>query len=112
MFSIFISENVTNRFTLERIHQNLTVQKKRLTENRVEIEPHLYDNYLKKRETWHKKAPRATSLLTNSLFPGTWYFKSIDDKYRRSYERTKLSSEIFNSKDVNVYLSNELTTVL
>jgi hypothetical protein len=111
MFSVIVSENATNRFSLEKIHQNLGKQKLQLAENRVEIEPQLYDKYLNQRETWHKKAPRSTSLLPGSLFPGTWYFKSIDEKYRRSYERTELSSKAFNGRDVREYLINELNNI-
>jgi len=111
MFSVIVSENARNRFSLEKIHQNLGKQKLQLVENRVEIEPQLYDKYLYQRETWHKKAPRSTNLLPDSLFPGTWYFKSIDEKYRRSYERTELSSKAFNSRDVREYLINELNNI-
>lgn len=108
MFSLFVSENVAHHFTLDKIHSNLSKQKRTLTEHRVEIEPELYDNYLKQREVSHKKAPRQSSLCPSSLFPGTWFFKSIDEKYRRVYERSAVTNERFDSEKVGHYLSKEL----
>lgn len=90
MFSIYISENSTNsRFSLEQIHANLCKQRTKLTEQRIEIEPVLYDKYLQKQELQHNQPARESTLNTLPLYPGTWYLKSIDDKYRRFYERKK-----------------------
>lgn len=107
MFSLLICDNSSQRFSLSTIHQNLTRQKKNLTEHRVEVAPALYDRYLQQREILHKKAPRESCLNENSLFPGTWYFQSIDEKYRRNYERRSVS-EPFNATTVQEYLVAEM----
>jgi hydroxymethylglutaryl-CoA synthase len=113
MFSIFISENNNSkRFPLERIHANLCSQKTKLTDQRIEIEPVLYDKYLQKQELQHNQASRQSSLNTLSLYPGSWYLKSIDDKYRRFYERKPpqngTNQEAFNTKQIGAYLAEEL----
>lgn len=114
MFSIYISGNSTNsRFSLEQIHANLCKQKTKLSEQRIEIEPVLYDKYLQKQELQHNQPERQSTLNTLPLYPGTWYLKSIDDKYRRFYERKPASSatnqETFNSNQISAYLTEELS---
>lgn len=105
-----INENQHQRFTLEHIHQNLNRKKSELTKNRIEIEPNLYDKYLNHREHIHKKAPRESSLKPSSLYPGSWYLKSIDEKYRRVYDRAPANAQ-FNSENTKKYLIDELTRI-
>lgn len=112
MFSLTILENANHRFTLEKIHQNLMKQKIKLTENRIEIDPVLYDKYLKQREISHKTVPRESNLNQTSLYPGTWYLKSIDDKYRRSYERVSVDEhDSFKASEARTYLIDELAKI-
>jgi hypothetical protein len=113
MFSMIITENNSQKFTLEKIHQNLNLQKTRLTDNRIEIDPILYDKYLNQREFIHKKAPRQSNLNPDSLYPGTWYLKSIDEKYRRVYEKTASSNSnnIFINTKIEQYLIEELSRI-
>lgn len=114
MFSIYISGNSTHsRFSLEQIHANLCKQKTKLSEQRIEIEPVLYDKYLQKQELQHNQPSRQSTLNTLPLYPGTWYLKSIDDKYRRFYERkpahSSANQEAFNSNQISAYLNEELS---
>jgi len=111
MFSIMITENSSQRFTFEKIHQNLADKKQRLAEQRIEIEPSLYDVYLKQREITHKKAPRTSHFSPSALYPGSWYLKAIDDKYRRFYERTdkQISNNVSSTAD---YLNKELSSLV
>lgn len=82
-----IGQDKCERFTLSRILENLGEQKKNLLENRIEIEPALYDAYLNQREKTHKKPGRHTQFAQNLLFSGTWSLLHVDDKYRRTYDR-------------------------
>lgn len=87
MFSLVVTENENKRFTLENLLDTLKKQKLKLNENRVEVEPEQYDNYLKQREITNKKVPRESMFDPRALYPGTWYLKSIDECYRRVYDR-------------------------
>lgn len=109
MFSVVISENADQRFTLEQVHQNLSQQKNILIENRVEIEPSLYDSYLNKRESNHNLVPHESNLKPSCLYPGSWYLKSIDKNYRRFYERNTTEENSFKINYVQSYLNEELS---
>ena len=111
MFSIIVTEDSSQRFTLEKIHHNLADKKQRLAEQRIEIEPALYDVYLKQREITHKKAPRKSHFSPSALYPGSWYLQSIDDKYRRFYARTdkQVTSNVSSIAD---YLNKELSSLV
>lgn len=97
------------RFSLDNIIRLLGAQKHRLEHERIEIAPALYDKYLKERELTNKKVPRESKFSVDSLYPGTWYLKSIDEKYRRVYDRVSPST----SGHFDVHLaSNTLKTQL
>ena len=108
MFSLTVTDTSNERFTLNRILNNLNEQKTRLLENRVEIEPRLYDAYLQEREVMHKKAPRESKFEKNTLYEGTWHLKSIDANYRRLYDRTS-DENCFDKEKVLTYLNEELS---
>lgn len=108
MFSLTVTDTSNERFTLNRILNNLNEQKTRLLENRVEIEPRLYDAYLQEREVMHKKAPRESKFEKNTLYEGTWHLKSIDANYRRIYGRTS-DENCFDKEKVLTYLNEELS---
>ena len=114
MFSILVNEEAgknlkDQRFTLNNILNILTLSKNNLTQNRIEIQPELYDSYLNVREINHKKPSREPFFSLNSLYPGTWYLKSIDENYRRFYERKSTSNELFDLKIAHEMLKNQLT---
>lgn len=112
MFSIMISENTNQRFSLENILTNLNKQRNKLIENRIEIDPVLYDKFLKQNELIHNKASRQSNINPNSLYPGTWYLNSIDEKYRRFYERTPVDSQsTFDSNKSQIHLIDELSKI-
>jgi hypothetical protein len=114
MFSILVNDeiredSISQRFTLNNILNTLNQQKKILTQNRIEIQPELYDSYLNVREISHKKPSREPVFSSNSLYPGTWYLKSIDENYRRYYERKTASNESFDLKSAHEMLNNQLS---
>lgn len=108
MFSLIVTETSNERFTLNFILKNLSEQKTKLLENRVEIEPHLYDAYLQQREVMHKKVPREAQFKQNTLYEGTWNLKNIDANYRRFYERTS-NKDCFDKEKVLTCLNEELS---
>ena len=112
MFSLLVKDSsVHSRFNLETILTTLNEQKVRLAENRVEIEPDMYDAYLQQREHTHKQAPRDAKFGQATLYPGTWFLKSVDEKYRRVYDK-KLSEkhgEKFDSNATATHLNQMLS---
>jgi hypothetical protein len=110
MFSLLINETENDRFNLNKILNNLAEQKQRLLEDRIEIEPHLYDAYLNEREINHKKVPHTSKFSQNTLYTGTYHLKNIDQNYRRSYERST-EKDIFEKQKVSDYLNNELSKI-
>lgn len=112
MFSILVkdSDETNQRFTLDNILNVLNERKSRLSNNRVEIEPDLYDLYLQQREIDNKKVPREAQFSPKTLYPGTWYLKSVDDKYRRVYDRVESNFE-FNYEQARQTLYNQLSNL-
>jgi hydroxymethylglutaryl-CoA synthase len=110
MFSLTINnaESPASRFNLDRIVTTLDARKKHMLETRVEIEPALYDSYLKNREVNNKKVPRETSSTTKSLLPGSWYLMSIDAQYRRQYER-KSPNDLYDHNSAKEIVTEELS---
>ena len=111
MYSLKIVENSDEKFTLEKIMDNLKEQERRLLEERVEIEPRLYDAYLKQREITNKKVPREPQSSAESLYPGTWYLKSIDASYRRLYARRD-QAQPFDQKLAAQLINQNLSLIL
>ena len=114
MFSLKVtSKNVNSRFSLENLLRILNDQKCKLTESRIEIEPDMYDAYLHQRELIHKQAPREAKFDQFSLYPGTWYFKSIDEKYRRAYDKKPSENNVqtkFDSSCIAIHLNKQMST--
>lgn len=97
MFSLVINNTApsTHRFSLANIVSVLSSRQATMLQGRVEIDPSVYDSYLQKREKTNKQVPRtphAQMQPDQVLYPGTWYLKSVDDKYRRLYARVPLVS--------------------
>ena len=113
MFSLIVRQQENARFGLASIVKSLNAQKTRMLENRVEIEPALYDSYLRQREQTNKQVPRETKFSPQALYAGTWYLKSIDANYRRLYERASSTSNnrVFDSNFVKQILNEELSKV-
>lgn len=57
--------------------------------NRRQVKPIDFSKIMEIREENHNKAPYNPIGNIDWLLPGTWYLKSIDDKYRRTYEQVK-----------------------
>ena len=116
MFSLTIrnhsdcSADRPSRFSLEKILNTLKSQKQNLQDKRVEIEPILYDRYLKHRELINKKVPRESKLDIKSLYPGTWYLKSIDEHFRRVYDRVSTTAD-FDPTQAREVLRKELSSL-
>lgn len=89
MFSFKCSKatngSLTKRFTIERMAKTLNL-KSRL-ENRLKRTPEDFNLYMDLRSQFHGKTNVKPRQSIDSLFPGTYYLVSIDDKYRRSYAR-------------------------
>jgi hydroxymethylglutaryl-CoA synthase len=112
MFSLLVNDtNVNSRFKLENILNTLNEQKTKLAESRIEIEPDMYDAYLQQREITHKQAPREAKFNETTLYPGTWYLKSIDEKYRRAYDKkmNDKNGENFNANTSATHLNQQLS---
>uniref|UniRef100_A0A336M0B0 Hydroxymethylglutaryl-CoA synthase n=1 Tax=Culicoides sonorensis TaxID=179676 RepID=A0A336M0B0_CULSO len=60
---------------------------KPLLESRVKVDPTEFTRLMEIREKNNHAAPYEPSGDVASLFPGTYYLKSVDDKHRRVYER-------------------------
>jgi hydroxymethylglutaryl-CoA synthase len=121
MFSLVINNNKSDsqRFNLTQIISTLQQRREHMLESRVEIEPSLYDAYLRHREVNNKKVPREadSDVSAKSLLPGTWFLKSIDASYRRQYERTPLlidsdTNSAFDHKRAKEVLVDELARFL
>jgi len=55
--------------------------------HRTKLSPAQFEATLSRREQVHSAAPFAPAPQPN-LFPGTYYLANVDDKYRRTYERS------------------------
>ncbi|KAK6024525.1 putative hydroxymethylglutaryl-CoA synthase [Ostertagia ostertagi] len=89
MFSAKICDRTDNRLSrMQAVCHNAI---SRLDE-RLECTPEIYSEAMKMREIFLASevpvTPKAngTGPSSTSLFPGTYYLKSLDEKYRRSYE--------------------------
>ena len=65
-------------------------------ENREEVHPGELDMALDTRARMHGAGAPYTPVYPTAgrLFPGTYYLKEIDDKWRRIYERVPLDAEM------------------
>lgn len=88
MFSLRVNANEPQRDSqLGLIVDTLRQHRDNLEHKRVQVEPDLYDRYLRERELTNKKVPRTAQFTTDCLRPGTWYLTTVDERYRRSYAR-------------------------
>ncbi|KAF0853033.1 mitochondrial ketone body formation hydroxymethylglutaryl-CoA synthase [Andalucia godoyi] len=85
MFSVRFrdSEDAVGKVTDMRIRLDIA---SRLAA-RHKVDPVEYNGILKSKELKYGKPNTAPSGPTDTLFPGTYYLTSIDDMWRRSYER-------------------------
>nr|CAB3253523.1 hydroxymethylglutaryl-CoA synthase 1 [Phallusia mammillata] len=96
MFSMRVVED-TSQFTFHRLVSGLLDVQARLDERKC-LDPAEFTDVLARREKAHAKADYAPSAPSDRLFPGTFYLRRVDDKFRRTYERTPLKTEDRNSK--------------
>lgn len=87
MYSITISKDSSLNSPLDKLVSNLSYVKP-LLEKRISITPVEFSEIMEIREKNCHKAPYIPVGPTESLFPGTYYLESIDDKHRRFYKRT------------------------
>ncbi|XP_067632395.1 hydroxymethylglutaryl-CoA synthase 1 [Eurosta solidaginis] len=57
---------------------------------RKKIAPEVFSELMEVREKNNHAASYTPSGSVSALFPGTYYLKHVDDKYRRTYERTSV----------------------
>lgn len=93
MFSVRVSGEASADSRLEAIITCLRQHRDVLEHSRVQVEPQLYDRYLADREKFNKTVPRRSSFGADSLRPGTWYLKAVDERYRRTYDRVPASAD-------------------
>lgn len=55
---------------------------------REKVAPEVFSQLMEVREKNNHAAPYTPSGSVSALFPGTYYLKEVDDKHRRTYERT------------------------
>ncbi|KAF6039320.1 HMGCS1 [Bugula neritina] len=85
MYSVRFSEDTTPGSPLTKLVASLADLNTRL-ESRRKVEPALFSDAMKLREDTHHQAPYTPVGDLSSLFPGTWYLASVDEKHRRKYE--------------------------
>lgn len=92
MFSLIVANTADTQ--LDLIIKSLQMQREELENARFEVEPNVYHKYLDIREQSNKIVPRQIIFGPDTLRHGTWYLVSIDEKYRRKYERVPLKKAI------------------
>lgn len=86
MYGIRCQLNQGNRFTLERLINRQKSLPEKL-HSRTQLLPKDFEGVLKLRETTHHLASYTPVSDHSSLYPGTYYLESCDEKYRRYYNR-------------------------
>lgn len=86
LYSITITDNVPE---IQKLVSRLRHVKTNL-EKRIKRSPKEFVQMLEIRANNNHKAPYVPTGPTDSLFPGTYYLKNIDEMFRRTYERTPL----------------------
>jgi len=88
MFSIQITKTCLPNSPLYLLHARL--QKVfLLLEQRTKVSPQKYNQILDQKEITHLLCPFIPSASIETLFPGTYYLTSIDESFRRSYQRSR-----------------------
>lgn len=89
MYSITVTKECSKNSPLDKLVSNLSYVKP-LLDKRVCISPESFTKIMEIREHNCHKAPYIPVSPIDSLFPGTYYLDSIDEKHRRTYKRTPL----------------------
>lgn len=89
MFALQISPDFTSGSRLERLYKNISDIPARLKQ-RQKISPEEFVRTLKLREDTHHLSPYTPQGPIDNLFSGTYYLTSIDDMFRRKYNRIQL----------------------
>lgn len=87
MFSFNISNNISSGSPLNLLVTSLKDIPERLA-SRLQVEPEEFVKTLTAREITHNKNNYSPSCSENELFPGTYYLTNVDEKFRRTYQRT------------------------
>ena len=91
MFSFRISDDFGPSSPLNTLVTSLKDIPARLA-SRKEVEPAEFLETLKIREHTHNNSSYTPIGSEEDLFPGTYYLTYVDDKFRRTYQRKKSSS--------------------
>ena len=91
MFSFRISDDFGPSSPLNTLVTSLKDIPARLA-SRKEVEPAEFLETLKIREHTHNNSSYTPIGSEEDLFPGTYYLTYVDDKFRRTYQRKKNSS--------------------
>lgn len=116
MATMYSAKLVQDKDSLRGLLSCIEDVRDRLKE-RLRITPQEYSEHLKHRELTHSLPNRKPTGFTTStstsergpivnsayLFPGTYYLTSVDDKYRRKYERLPIVEN--NNNEANCVLS-------
>ncbi|XP_039258627.2 hydroxymethylglutaryl-CoA synthase 1-like [Styela clava] len=90
MFSMKVCnvDDDQSKQALEKLIYGISDVKHRL-DRRQEISPEDFTKTLKLRASTHLKCDYTPSTPPEHTFPGTFYLTKVDDKFRRTYDRTK-----------------------
>ena len=95
MYSLRVTTDSAPKSRLSVLAQSLSDIPARLKARKT-VPPAEFERIMKLREETHHLAPYTPVGSTAELFPGTYYLKGVDEKYRRSYERVAVGErEVF-----------------
>ncbi|XP_015593677.1 hydroxymethylglutaryl-CoA synthase 1 [Cephus cinctus] len=86
MYSLTITKDISPGSALQKMISTLSYVKPQL-ESRERVTPDEYTRILELREKNCHTVPYEPSANIEKMFPGTFYLRSIDSLYRRTYER-------------------------
>ncbi|XP_046394199.1 hydroxymethylglutaryl-CoA synthase 1-like [Ischnura elegans] len=89
-FSIKVSDDSSVGSKLDVLVRSVLNVQEQL-DLRLKVSPEDFSKILEDREKNHHVAPYTPSAQVDNFFPGSWYLKYVDDKYRRYYDRVPLS---------------------
>ncbi|XP_074597512.1 hydroxymethylglutaryl-CoA synthase [Brevipalpus obovatus] len=90
MFAFKISPDCSSGSRLDRLYKGIC-DVPALLKRRQKIRPEQFVETLKLREETHHLCPYTPKGSIDNLFPGTYYLTSIDELFRRKYDRVPLS---------------------
>ncbi|XP_058459990.1 uncharacterized protein LOC131435800 [Malaya genurostris] len=97
MYSISITNNI-EALTSFKAHLSYVQP---LLDSRKKVTPEMFTQLMEIREKNNHVAPYEPTGCIETLFPGTYYLKSVDEMHRRSYERVSLAT---NEQETNMNL--------